>query len=226
MRRAFWFLAHAVLTLVCVGCCAFLVWRDSSPGEYWWARPEQRGAGRMSRGADLALRAFEQVNCLGGDYELPEPEEHCVVVRLRFEDGKLCERKSGMVWSVLPNGLRTIRYMVMWGPTPKGPRYLIYSEYIVTAWSGGLDKFFGDLDGTAARASGSTDLGEVHGYRVIGFAGSRELQAGQNPAQTLESNNVHDALRTRKYVLVLGVKPFATEKEAQDWLNAPEPAVK
>lgn len=213
MLSRIWRVAHPLLTLALVGCCAYLLWRD-------WHRPGFGGhsapdPARHSAHMDWPLRNFLGVNWLGGDYELPAGEDHCTVVMLRFEDGKFRGRQAGPVFSPRPGDSRVVPFYVMWGPGPKGTR-------VVSGWPGNWSSsdnnpFFANLNGGLGRTYGSDDSRTtLRGYRVIGHAFSQQERAeSKNPR--VSSIYPDFNIQNRQFVLVLGVKTFATEKEAEDW---------
>ena len=207
MRKRLWTVTHAGLTLACVACCAYLFWRDRDRG------PDRRG--RLSEEADLALRQFQQVRWLGGDYELPPGDDHCAVATLRFEDGRFVGRDYSWTWAAPSGGSRVVPYMVMWGLTPSGPRVVAFSGWVSMSGKG---ESFVKLDGPIGRSIGQSDIGEVQGYRAIGFAASQELRSGPKTTGG-GSADAARAIETHKYVAVLGVKPFATADEARDWAH-------
>jgi hypothetical protein len=213
MLSRIWRVAQPILMLVLVACCAYLLWRDSyRPG---FGRLSTPDPGRFSAHSDFPVRNFLGVNWLGGDYELPAGEDHCAVVLLRFEDGKFRGREAGAVFSRRSGDSRVVPFYVMWGPGPKGTR-------VVSSWPGfefNNSPFFAHLNGGLGRSLGSAEgFGEVRGYRVIGYAMSSQTRAGQEPYQQISGHDIDFALRTRQFVLVLGLKTFATAEEAHDWL--------
>src|SRR5262249_1075799 len=117
-------------------------------------------------------------------------------------------------WSVPPGGLRTVPFLVMWGPTPDGPKVEVFSDSIST--SGTATEFFGRLDGPIGRSSGTSQLGEVRGYRVVGYAGWQGARAGEGKMGGV-LGALEVVLDTRKDGGVVGVKPFATADEAKHW---------
>ncbi len=221
MISRIWRVAHPLFTLTLVVCCAYLLWRDSHrPG---FGRLSQPGPERLSTHEDTPLRNFLGVKWLGGDYELPKGEEHCAVVPLRFEDGKFRGREGGKVFSPQPDRSRVVPFYIMWGPGLKG-------THVISGWPGmwgssNDNSFFAKLDKGVNRTYGpSAGFGEIRGYRVIGFATSSQTRAGQEKYGQIGGGDIDFALRTRQFVLVLGVKPFATEEEAKDWVyNQREP---
>lgn len=205
MRKRFLTLAHAGLTLSCVACCVYLLWRD---------RHREQGHDRLSFGADVYLRHFHKVRWLGGDYELPAGENHCAIVVLKYQDGRYVGRHTSWHWSAESGESRVVPFMVMWSPTPTGPRSMTFSGGI---WGFTSDSdVFAKLDGALGRSHGPTSLGEVRGYRVIGYAGSSEAWAApENAAGELAAFG--HSLRDRKHVVVLGIKTFPTKDEASHW---------
>jgi hypothetical protein len=212
MASRLWRVAHVLLTLTAVACCAWLVWRE-------YHRPDPN---RHSTGADFALRNFLDVKWIGGDYEMPKEEDHCALVVLKFEDGKFRGREGGTVFSPQPGGSRVVPFYVMWGRGPEGTK--VVSGQVGFWGTSQKDQFFAKLDGGIGRAYGSTSLGEVRGYRVIGYGFSQQTQAGKERYRNI-SVDLESALDTRQAVVVLGLKPFPTQDEAKDWLyNHDEPA--
>jgi hypothetical protein len=210
MRKRFWSLAHVGLTLACVACCVYLLWRDRArEGE------RARVAGRLSADADPILRLFHQVRWIGGDYELPAGEDHCGIAVLTFENGRFTGRHHPWAWSVPPGEPRAIPYQVVWGPTAAGPKTLIVGGGI--GMSGGT-RDFTSLDGMVGRSYGTSNLGEVRGYRVVGLAGSMEARAN-SPTDNEKAGAIHDALRTHRHVAALGVKIFPTAEDAKQWAH-------
>lgn len=220
MRKCILGIAHTTLTLACMGCCAYLLWKDQH-GSDRWGRRESFGPGRMSAEADYPLRYFQQVYWLGGDYELPAGEEHCAVVILAFEDGKFRGRRGGTVWSNPPGGRCAVRYLLMWGSGPDGTRYITVSEGNGIMRSGGKDDFFTGLGSVLHRSYGASHRGEIRGYRIVGYAGSEEMRAGQERYKN-NSGDIELALRTRERVVVMGVKPFPTREDAEHWIDGEE----
>lgn len=206
MCSKLWRVTHALLTLTAVGCCAWLAWRE-------YHRPDPY---RHSSSADLTLRHFLDVRWIGGDYELPRGEEHCVVAVLRFEDGRFLGRFGGGVFSPGSGEPRVVPHYVMWGQGTEGKTRLVNLGY-----SSSNDLFFAKLDGGLGRSLGTASSESVRGYRVVGYAYSKETQAGKERYRDI-MGDFDAALRTRRYVAVLGVKPFPTAQEAKDWLNVEE----
>jgi len=205
MRNRFWTLAHFTLTLSCIGCCAYLLVRD-----------QRRDQQRPSEHMDFALRHFHQVRWLGGDYALPTSQDHCVIAILRFEDGKFKERFGSWAWSPSSGESRTVPYMVMWGPTADGPQSVVFSGGM--SMTGILKKWFANLDGSIGRSHGVSDFGELRGYRVIGYAGSKEPRAGRDQPRAF-SSDVDSLIENHKHVGFLVVKHCASEEEAKRIAN-------
>jgi hypothetical protein len=212
MRRV----AHPLLTVLLALCFGYLLWRDSHrPGFGTLSAPESE---RLSDHADIPLRNYLGAKWLGGDYELPAGERHCAVVLLKFEDGKFSGRQGANVFSPRRGGSRVVPYYVMWGPGPNGFRVV---NGWPGAWSGskgGL--FYEQLDGGLVRSYGTADLGELRGYRVIGHAQSSQTRRGRDEHKN-HTGDVRFAIENFKCVLVLGIKPFASEEEARDWVLNP-----
>jgi hypothetical protein len=207
MWKRIWPLAHMALTLACVGCCIYLLWRDQDRG---------RDTGRQSEHADLTLRQFQHVKWLGGDYELPRGEDHCAVAILRFENGRFLGRVGGWAWSVPESGPRAVPFQVIWGPTATGPKMTVFTDGMSMTRSI-ADDLMGKVDGPVGRAFGSSNLGELRGLRVIGFAASNETRTGQEQSADVSVNNAAEAVETRKYVVVVALKPFPSAEEARQW---------
>jgi hypothetical protein len=213
MRKRFWTLAHFALTLGCIGCCVYLFDRD--------LRREIEQKERTLEHTDFALRQFHQVRWLGGDYALPSGQDHCAITILRFEDGKYKERFGSWAWSASSGESRTIPYMVMWGPTADGTQSLVKSGAF--SMPGVQNKWFANLDGITGRSYGVSDLGELRGYRVIGFAGSKEPRAGRDQPKAF-SSEIDSLIENHKHVGFLVVKHCSSEEEAKQIAHGrPEP---
>lgn len=213
MLRRLWAVAHVALTLACLGCCAYLLWRERDR-EREVARGREREATRRPAVSDPALRQFHQVRWLGGDYELSPEWDHCGSAVLTFEDGRLTGVRHPRVCSIPPDGPRVVPYLVMWGPGPAGTRMATFSGWL--AVSAERDDFFAKLDGPLMRSYGETDEGELRGYQVIGYAASREARAEQKK-DAPGDRAVDLTLRSHRYVAVLGVKMFGSEEDARLW---------
>lgn len=205
MLKRIWAVTHPLLTLAAVGCCTYLLTRPTAP----------LPSGRMSEDADFALRRFLGVKWIGGDYELPKGENHYAVVGLTFKDGKFVGRHGGAARSAEQTGSRVVPYTVMWGDTPNGLRVMSIEGSISSSWQG--DEFFKNLDGGLSRTHGSSMLGEVRGYRIIGYIASRACQPGSEGHENSSGLGPDWQIQHRRYVFLLGIKPFASEQEARDW---------
>ncbi|WP_162672644.1 hypothetical protein [Gemmata massiliana] len=208
-------MVHSLLTIALVGCCGYLLWRDSRRSDA--ESSQRRMSERLSAHEDMPVRHFLDVKWLGGDYELPAGEDHCGVALLRFEEGKLTGRR-GIVFSPKPGASRVVPFYVMWGRGKDGPR-------VVSGWPwnwGGSngDPFYADLGDKLSRSYGDSPLGDLRGYRVIGHAVSKQLRAGRE--QFVDAViGYEDVIKNHQRVLVLGVKPFPTREEAEHWLDGP-----
>ncbi|MDY3557614.1 hypothetical protein R5W23_000141 [Gemmata sp. JC673] len=80
------------------------------------------------------------------------------------------------------------------------------------------DEFFAKLDGPLLRCYGSTNNGEIRGYRVIGYAASNEERVDKD-RKSDASEAINSIFRTQRHVAILGVKTFDTEAEARTWAN-------
>lgn len=207
----FWRVSQPLLTLAAVACCVWLVWKDQQR-----PTPEQqrRDLERHSSRADIPVRNFLEIKWLGGDYELPESDTHCVVAALQFGDGKFRGRYQATVFSPKPGESRVVPFYVMWGPGPKGTRVVSGWPGI---WSGAhRSEFFAKIDGGLVRVYGDKSTDEIRGYRVAGFAASRKTRPGIDA--DIGFGDLNHAIETREAVVVLGVKPFPTQQEAERWL--------
>jgi hypothetical protein len=103
----------------------------------------------------------------------------------------------------------------MWGQAPdETVRMVGGGSTLVTSNKNSL---FTRIDGPWARGYGRTSLGELRGYQVTGYAVSKKMRAGQEEYEGI-SLDLDFALKTRQTVVVLGLKPFSTKKEAEDWV--------
>ena len=208
MVKRVWKVVHPLLTLAAVGCCVYLLLRPTAPVP----SPSVATSGRASEEADRALRQFLNVRWIGGDAELPSEVEHCAYVLFTYADGHLASHLTSGVFS--PNGgSRVIPMMAMWGPTLQGYRGTtgIYVNVANPVWE--------KLDGQLSRSFGARHEGEVHGFRIFGYACSRECQPGWERARDVMGESAADAIKRRRHVLLLGYKPFATEEEARKYVN-------
>ena len=214
IRRAM----HPLLTLALVVCCAYLLWRDSCRLAAVPAGPVPPSLERLSAHEDAPLRNFLNVRWLGGDYELPADEEHCVAVLLKFEDGKFKGRQHGTAFSPVPGGSRVVPFYAMWGPGPNGPRAASGWQGVWTASDN--DPFYAGLNGDLARFYGKHMVySVVRGYRVIGYAASKQMRAGREQFEHTVGGSWEEFINNHQRVLILGVKPFATHEEAWDWFE-------
>jgi hypothetical protein len=102
----------------------------------------------------------------------------------------------------------------MWGRGHEGTR-------VISGWPGMWsasqnDKFFANIDSGYSRVYGPDTLGEIRGYRVIGFAVSRQLRAGSEKYRD-QFGGLDFSIQNRQFVAVLGVKTFSTAQEADSW---------
>jgi hypothetical protein len=201
MFNRIWRVAHPLLTLAAVGCCVYLLLRPTAPVL----------SGRASDEADHALRRFLNVQWIGGDAELPPDVHHCAVVLFVYKDGQFDHRKTAAPFS--PNGgSRVIPMGAMWAPTSNGVRGAAGGY-----WNDS-DPVWEKLDGGVKRCFGTTTDGEVHGFRIIGFATSRECQPGSERFENIMGGFAADAIKVRRYVLLLGYKPLASQQAAEDYV--------
>jgi hypothetical protein len=205
MVKRVWKVVHPLLTLAAVGCCVYLLLRPTAPVL----------SGRVSAGEDHHLRRFLDVKRIGGDAELPADVHHCALACFLYTDGQLDQRLSADTFSPSA-GSRVIPYFVMWGPTAKGVR-----GSTVNQWSAmsAADDIWAKLDGPLAQCFGPTTFGEVHGFRIIGFAASGECRPSQENKRNISSGDVETTIEIRRHVMMLGYKPFATEEEARKYVN-------
>lgn len=191
MFKRIWKVVHPLLTLAAVGCCVYLLLRPTAPIP----------SGRASDSEDRLLRGLLEIKRIGGDAELPSDVPHCALATFLYKDGQLDHRRNAYVFS--PNGgSRVIPYLVVWGPTPKGIRGMTVDQAFTMS---NADDIWATLDGPLSWCNGPVHAGEVHGFRIIGFAASGECRPG------------HEAMRNTSCVLMLGYKPFATRQEAEDY---------
>lgn len=202
MFKRVWRIAHPLLTLAVVGCCVYLLLRPTAPVP----------SDRVSASEDHHLRRFLDVKRIGGDAELPLDVRHVVLAVFLYQDGALDHRRGAYVFS--PDGnSRVIPYFVMWGATPRGVRGATVDQAFVMS---DADDIWAKLDGPHSNCFGTADLGEVQGFRIVGFAASSECRPGQEDKRNI-SAGLKKTLEFRRYVLMLGYKPFATRKEAEDY---------
>ena len=208
-----WQVIHALFTVSLIGLCGFLLGRDRN-------RP-QLGPEPDSAHADRHLRWFLDVKRMGGDYELPPGEEHCAVALLQFENGKFRRREHGYAHSCPPGGSRVVPYFVMWGPQPDGKSRVIYGTDYLFLCRFENSSFHAALDTGGLRSLGTPE--EVRGWRVIEFAISAKPREGKALNQSVY-DSAAAAIENCETVLVMGLKPFPTEKQAKEYLNTDEPA--
>ncbi len=204
MLKRVWQIAHPLLTLTAVGCCVYLLWRPTAPV------PSERA----SASEDHHLRRFLDVKRIGGDAELPSDVHHCALACFLYTDGRLDQRLSSDTFTPR-GGSRVIPYFVMWGPTPRGVRGSTVNQWCATSDADGI---WAKLDGPMSQCFGQTHNGEVHGFRIIGFAASSECRPGQEEKRNISSGSVKTTIEISRSVLMLGYKPFATEQEAKDYV--------
>jgi hypothetical protein len=217
-----WRVTHVLLTLAAVGCCGWLLWRDTHrpAAEQSLLGPDPE---RPTFPADDALRSFLDVKSIGGDYQLPEGENFGVIALLLFEDGKFRGRRGAWQITGSSNGTRSVAYQLLWGRgTDGGTRLVCVTRTPNTTMTGTGRKE--DAEFLAMRFEGfgtqPKPTEEVRGYRVLAHAISSEVREGQPGTfgrATVDINH-------RKTVAVVGVKTFPTFEQAHDCLVAKEPA--
>src|SRR2546430_115080 len=126
MRSRIWPVTHATLTLAAVGCCAWLLWRESHRPQAAPDRPDtSTDSDRPAFTADVALRGMLGAQSFEGEFTLPEGHTRVVIALLWFEDGKFRGRRETSEFLADTKEGRTVSYQILWGRGTDGASRLV-----------------------------------------------------------------------------------------------------
>ena len=190
-----------LLTMVCLGCCGYLLWKDRQP-QYEPPPPTSEPPHIVE---DLLLRRFLGVRSVGGHYELPLSHTVCQVQLLKFENGKYVGWSGSTAGLLDKDRSAMIPIYMMWGPTPTGVRATILMEENTST---NQNDFFAKLDGSILVNNGKQKADTLGPYQVAGYATSESIQPGID--RNTFSENVKSVIHERQSVAVLVFKSFET----------------
>jgi hypothetical protein len=226
MLSRIWRVTHPLLTLTLVGCCAYLLWRESRRSAVARPAPAAQTAPnpvRPTLPTDVALRRFLNVRSIGGTCELPEGENYGVIALLYFEDGKFRERLDAWQIKAEQKATRAISYQIMWGKGPGGESQLVGVVRMPTGDTTSPPRkmpLLSKLNGHSMRHNVQTE--EVRGYRVLGHAVSSAVRPPDRLGVSF--GRPADDIKNWHAVAIIGVKTFPTFEQACNCWSAREPS--
>jgi hypothetical protein len=162
-------------------------------------------------GADMMLRRFQDIKSMRVEYRLPAGYEYGALKVMRYENGKRVRHEMGFVLTTGTYENGYAHFQLMWGKI--GDKTRVATESVGITTSTGSDDFWLSLNGVTIPGRDSKKE-TMDGYEVVAFAESDEF-TDPNRVQTELVGDAQRATALKQRVIVLGVKPCGTKREAE-----------
>ncbi|MGL6076485.1 MAG: hypothetical protein ACRC8S_20210 [Fimbriiglobus sp.] len=216
MSRWVKILPHAVLTIISVSCCLWMVLRDQRQRDEQKLRLEQSQQ-TMDLDRDLGFRHLFGVSGVVARVRLPEGENHYGLTLVEYVDGMrtVLARTIKTMY-----GDRMLDTSVTWGKTNDGEKLLFLHGGYIKLTGDFSSKYTGGSSIFSHKEDAIKSLPVLDGEIVLNEIISRELRDGvtdQNDNYGFPQKQIDN----RKHVMFLMLRSFPSQSAALAWLSSP-----